>query len=224
MLCWQGMQLVLSSASSTVPWFYLCPIISPAVASFWILCWGPNRMSQNIPTWKWLTHESLWPGHEPGGKKGVYCELDEKYINKGVPLCSIHHITIRFKTIYTDLEPLGQLSLIQWDLCMETKGNLSFFCPQLITGFWHFFGLSEKDTKQYTNNGRSHMMKILLIHPQGSVVFSLRENYSGAKDKSKIIHLLFLVRRSINIASTWRRSSCLLQGAKVHCPMHAHLY
>lgn len=141
--------IVLSSASSTVPWFYLCPIISPAVASFWILCWGPNSMSQNTPTWKWLTRESLWPGHEPGGMKGVYCELDEKYINKGILHCSIYHITIRSKTIYTDLEPRGQLSLIQWKLCMQTKGSLSFFCPQLITGFWHFFGLS------HTNNGRS---------------------------------------------------------------------
>lgn len=138
--------------------------------------------------------------------KGVYCELDEKYINKGVPHCSVYHITIRSNTIYTDLEPCVQLSLIQQELCTQTKGSLSFFYPPLITGFWHFFGLSEKDPKQHINNGRSHMMKILLTHPQGSVVLSLRENYSGAKNKSKITYLLFLVRRSINIASTWRRS------------------
>lgn len=224
MLCWQGMLLVLSGASGTVPWFYLCPIISPAVASFWMLCWGPNSMSQNPPTWKWLTHESLWPGHEPGGMKGVYCELDEKYINKGVPHCSTDHITITPKTIYTDLEPRVQLSLIQRELHTKTKGSLIFSCPPLISGFWYFFGLSEKDPKEHINNGRSHMMKILLTHPQGSVVLSLRENYSGAKDNSTITHLLFLVRRSINIASTWRRSSCLLRGAKVPCPMRAHLY
>lgn len=100
MLCWQGMWLALSGASGTVPWFYLCPIISAAVASFWILRWGPNSMSQNTPAWKWLTHESLWPGHEPGGMKGVYSELDEKYINKGVPHCSIYHITIRSKALH----------------------------------------------------------------------------------------------------------------------------
>lgn len=92
-------------------------------------------MSQNTPTWKWLTHESLWPGHEPGGTKGVYSELDGKYINKGVPHCSICHITIRFETMYTDLEPCGQLSLIQWELCTQTKGGISFFCSLLITGF-----------------------------------------------------------------------------------------
>lgn len=85
-------------------------------------------MSQNTPTWKWLTHESLWPGQEPGGMKGVYCELGKKYINKGVPHFSVDHI-------YTDLEPHGQLSLIQWEFCMQTKGSLSFFCPLLITGF-----------------------------------------------------------------------------------------
>lgn len=159
-------------------------------------------MSQNTPTWKWLTHESLWPGHEPGGTKGVYCELDEKYINKGVPRCSIYHISVRPKTIYTDLEPHVQLSLMQWELCTQTKGSLNFFCALLITGLWYFFGLSKKDPKQHINNGRGLMMKILLTHPQGSVVLSLRENYSGVKDKSKITHLLFLVRRSINTAST----------------------
>lgn len=65
-----------------------------------------------------------------------------------------------------------------------------------------FLGLSKKDPKQHINNGRSHMMKILLTHPQGSVVLSLRENYSGAKDKSKITHLLLLVRRSMDTART----------------------
>lgn len=150
--------------------------------------------------------------------KGVYCELDEKYINKGITHYSIYHIMIRSKTIDTDLEPHVWLSLIQWELCTQIKGSLSFFCPPLITGFWH---LSEKDPKRHINNGGSHMMKILLNHPQGSVVLSLRENYSGAKDKSKIIYLLFLVRRSINTASSWRRSSCLLWRAKIHCPcMH----
>lgn len=147
MLCWQGMWSVLSSTSGTVPWFYLCPIISPAVASFWILCRGPNRVSQNNPTWKWLTHESLWPGHEPGGMKGVYCELDEKCTNKGVPHCSVYHIILRSETIYGDLEPRVQLSLIQWELCTQTKGSLGFFCPLLITGFWYCFGLSKRTLK-----------------------------------------------------------------------------
>lgn len=142
MLCWQRMWSVLSSASGTVPQFYLHPIISPAVASFWILRWGPNSMSQNNPAWKWLTHESLWPGHEPGGMKGVYFELDEKCINKGAMYCSIYHITIRFKTIYTDLEPLVQPSLIQWHLCAQTEGSLGSFCPPLIIVFWYFFTLA----------------------------------------------------------------------------------
>lgn len=92
-------------------------------------------MSQNNPTWKWLTHESLWPGHKPGGMKGVYCELDEKYINKGALYCSMYHITVRSKTIYTDLEPHVQLSLIQWELCAQTEGSLVSFCPPLIIGF-----------------------------------------------------------------------------------------
>lgn len=81
-------------------------------------------MSQNPPTWKWLTHESLWPGHEPGGMKGVYCELDEKYINKGVPHCSTDHITIRSKITDTDLEPCIQPSLIQRELCTQRQPQL----------------------------------------------------------------------------------------------------
>lgn len=46
-------------------------------------------MSQNNPTWKWLTHESPWPGHKPGGMKGVYCEPDEKHITKGALYMSV---------------------------------------------------------------------------------------------------------------------------------------
>lgn len=101
-------------------------------------------MSQNTPTWKWLTHESLWPGHEPEGMKGVYCELDEKYMNNEVPHCSIYHITIRSKTIYADLEPRVPLSLIQWELCTQTKGSLNFFCALLITGLWYFLVCQKK--------------------------------------------------------------------------------
>lgn len=92
-------------------------------------------MSQNNPTWKQLTRESLWPGHELGRMKGVYCELDEKYINKGALYCSIHHIAVRSKIIYTDLEPRVQLSLIQWELSAQTEGSLVSFCPPLIIGF-----------------------------------------------------------------------------------------
>lgn len=92
-------------------------------------------MSQNNPTWKWLIHESLWPGHKPGGMRGVYCELGGKYINKGALECSIYHITVRPKTIYTDLQPCVQLSLIQWKLCTQAEGSLSSFCPLLIVGF-----------------------------------------------------------------------------------------
>lgn len=165
----------------------------------------------------WITVARSWTMRD---KRGLPWAGWKIYKERGPTLL---YISIRSETIHTDLEPCGQLSLIQWELCTQTEGGISFFCPLLITGFWHFFGLSEKDPKQRTNNGRSHMMEILLIHPQGSVVFSLRENYSGAKDKSKITHLLFLVR-SINIASTWRRSSCLLRGARSTVPcMHTSI-
>jgi len=67
--------------------------------------------------------------------KGVYYELDEIYINKGALYCSIHRITLRSKTIYTDLEPRAQLSLIQWEICTHTEGGLVSFRPPLIVGF-----------------------------------------------------------------------------------------
>lgn len=114
-------------------------------------------------------------------------------------LCTApYRITVRPKTIHTDLEPCVQLSL--------TLGEPSF-------------GLSEKDPQKCINSGRSRKLNIVLTHPQGSVFLPFRQIYWRAKDKSTVTHSLFLVRRSLNIGSTWK-SDCkenlaaFLQGPK----------
>lgn len=77
----------------------------------------------------------------------------------------------------------------------------------------------KKDPQKCIDSGRSHKLNTVLTHSQGSVFLPFRQIYWRAKDKSTVTHLLFLVRRSLNIASTCK-SDCkenlpvFLQGLK----------
>lgn len=128
----------------------------------------------------------------------MYYKLEEKHISEGALYCTISH---HRKTQDHPYWPWAMCSAL-----IDLRGTILWF-------------VRKRPSKMHKQWKEPQAEYIVLTHPQGSVFLPFRQIYWRAKDKSTVTHSLFLVRRSLNIGSTWK-SDCkenlaaFLQGPK----------